>query len=182
MQTSFEIRTATRADGEALLAMQAASMRQLTSGFYEPGVIEAFILQGTMELALLEGGRYFVAHRDGRILGSGGWSPELPRYHQSLKQTALMPSGPTAIVRCFYVHPAAARQGVASALMARTEQAISSAGFDTARLDAMLPAVPFYRQQGWRSDQPVVLGLPGARTMVGLGMTKRLRGRWPAAA
>ncbi len=182
MQTPFEIRAATRSDGERLLAMQAMSMRRLTSGFYERDVVEAFILQGTMDMALLDGGNYFHAHSGGVLLGSGGWSPELPHYHKALDDVSRCASMPTATVRCLYVHPDAARRGVASALMARVESEIAAAGFNTASLHAMLPAIPFYRQQGWRSGRPVELALPGEQTMVGLSMTKRLAGRLEEAA
>lgn len=182
MVNESQIRTATRADSDALIAMQALSLRKLAAPFYEPEVLEALIAQGTMDLELLDGRTYFVAESKGRILGSGGWTPHAPRYHGSLIEMEATEDKPHATLRSLFVHPDAARQGLASALMARIEADIVAAGYEMASLHATLSGIPFYRRQGWRSGLPAVLGLPGGKSLVGLSMTKRLVPEIKAAA
>lgn len=183
MVKEFQIRTANRVDSGALIAMQASSLRKLAAPFYDTEVLEALITQGTMDLELLDGENYFVAECGGQLLGSGGWTPAEPRYHGSLEKMKRCPvRQPTATARSVFVAPEAARCGVASALMAHIEAQIVAAGFETAALHATLSGIPFYRRQGWRTGMPVVLGLPGGHSLVGLGMTKRLTGDLKAAA
>lgn len=178
----IKIRTAKRADASALVAMHALSLRRLARGFYEPEVLEAFITQGSMDLSLLDGNGYFLAESNGVLLGSGGWSPDVPGYHAALKRMNGAPSLPKAMVRSVFVHPNAARRGVASALMTRIEAEIRAAGFHSAALHATLSGIPFYRRLGWRGGLPVVVDLPGGHSMVGLSMTKQLLGELEAAA
>ena len=182
MTVSIKIRTASRADASALFAMQALSLRRLASGFYEPEVLEAFITQGPMDLVMLDGDRYFVAEANGHILGSGGWSPNVPGYHASFDQLDTDTGMPSAVVRSLFIHPDAARRGVASASMMRVEAEIRAAGFNTASLHATLSGIPFYRRRGWRGGLPVAVDLPGGHSLVGLSMTKQLMGELKAAA
>mgnify|MGYP001544884012 CR=1 FL=1 len=178
----IKIRTANRADAGNLIAMHALSLRRLARAFYDPEVLEAFITQGPLDLTLLDGQGYFVAESNGVLLGSGGWSPEVPHYHGTLKRMDAEPSGPVATVRSVFVHPNAARRGVASVLMTRIEAEIRAHGFQTAALHATLSGIPFYRKSGWRGGLPVVVGLPGGHAMVGLSMTKELRSEFGVAA
>lgn len=157
-----------------VLRMHSLSLRRLASAFYEPEVLEAFISQGPLDLTLLDGQGYFVAESDGVLLGSGGWSPDRLHYHGALKRMDAEPSRPVATVRSVFVHPKAARRGVASVLMTRIEAEIRAAGFQTAALHATLSGIPFHRKSGWRGGLPVVVGLPGGHSMVGLSMTKQL--------
>ncbi len=179
----IKIRTAVREDASALVAMHALSLRHLASGFYEPEVLEAFITQGPMDLTLLDGDSYFVAESNGVLLGSGGWSPDVTHhYHGKLNWMDGVSNRPMATVRSLFVHPNAARRGVASTLMTHIEADIRAAGFHTAGLHATLSGIPFYRQCRWRGCLPVVVDLPGGHSMVGLNMTKQLTREFEAAA
>nr|WP_302474305.1 GNAT family N-acetyltransferase [Roseococcus sp. MDT2-1-1] len=96
----------------------------------------------------------WVAERDGRLLGSAGWLAQ--------------PDG-TARIRKVFVHPDAARQGVATALVRAAEQRSERNRFV---LRAYLDAVPLYRRLGYMDDVPGAMELPGGLSMPVLFMRK----------
>lgn len=186
MDRPFTISIAGPHDAGALTAMQARSMRVLAQPFYDADVIEAFIAHGTMDDALLNAETFLVAKRNGELIACGGWSADAPSYHASLAEMENVPHDRhehrKATVRSLFVDPSAARGGAATAIMDRIETDIAAAGYQSASLHATLGAIPFYRKRGWRGGLPVVLGLPGGLSMVGLSMTKQLEGEVRAAA
>lgn len=96
----------------------------------------------------------WVAERDGRLLGSAGWLAQ--------------PDG-TARIRKVFVHPEAARQGVATVLVRAAEQRSGRSRFV---LRAYLGAVPLYRRLGYAEDVPGTMELPGGASMPVLFMRK----------
>lgn len=165
-----------------LLEMHATSLRMLGVKFYEREVMEALIAFGTLDRALLDDGTYFAVEQDGRIVASGGWSSRTPRYETLASDTGWSRSLCSATVRSIFVHPEAARQGIASRLMEYIEFRIVEAGHDTAELKALLSGIPFYRRIGWKCGLPTVVSLPASLPLVVLNMTKQLRSELAEAA
>jgi GNAT superfamily N-acetyltransferase len=57
-------------------------------------------------------------------------------------------------VAALYVSPSCSRRGVGSALLARAETSIGSAGYATARLESSQNALDFYLRRGYRRCGP----------------------------
>lgn len=96
----------------------------------------------------------WVAERDGVLLGSAGW---------------IATEDGAARIRKVFVHPGAARQGVASALVRAAEARSGAARFV---LRAYLNAVPLYERLGYVADRPGMMELPGGAAMPVLFMRK----------
>lgn len=183
MRNDFNTRHASRDDLPEILDVQAESMRNLATAFYEPEAIEAFIAFGTMEADLLDDGTYFVVERDAKIVATGGWSSRTPRYEaQVASEDTKTNVTSVAAVRSLFVHPNATRRGLASRLMQHIENEILAAGFAESHLTATLSGIPLYRRLGWRSQDPITLALSGDIKLVGLRMTKQLKNRFRPAA
>jgi GNAT superfamily N-acetyltransferase len=73
-----------------------------------------------------------------------------------------------------FVRPAAARRGVASALLARVETLARRRGVARLRVDAARSGVPFYRSRGFTGSRTVRVPLPGG-ALAAVRMTKRLQ-------
>lgn len=175
MSTIADIRRATRADRDMLHALQVQSIRELGAAYYDKDVIEAFIANvGTMDDRLLDDGTFFAAYFQGELVGCGGWTHRKPSYATHMATEAVRLLRPVATVRSIFVHPAFARRGFARRLMRKIETDIIAAGFVQASMAATLCGVPFYRQIGYRSAEPVVLRLPADLLFVGISMSKHL--------
>jgi hypothetical protein len=69
------IRPASPADIGALRDLQRSAMRALGAGYYTPAQVAAAVRHICVpDRELIEDGTYFVAERDGRLVGCGGWS------------------------------------------------------------------------------------------------------------
>lgn len=130
----------------------------LGGDFYSSNEIASFLtLFGTMDDAVVEEGHYFVAEdRRGAILGSGGWTRSRPRYARAGAEIQT----PVPTVRSVFVDPAATRRGVASAIMARTEQDALDHGVETLQLTATLSGVSLYQALGYQTEEVTALELP----------------------
>jgi GNAT superfamily N-acetyltransferase len=95
----------------------------------------------------------WVAERERTLLGSAGW----------------IPTEGAARIRKVFVHPGAARQGVATALVRAAEQRSGATRFV---LRAYLDAVPLYERLGYVADRPGTMELPGGLAMPVLFMRK----------
>ena len=78
------IRKAAATDIPAIAALQLRSMQALGGAYYPAQVLAGFLGRfGTMDFAGVDEGQFFVAtDRDGRLLGTGGWSRRPPGYQQ----------------------------------------------------------------------------------------------------
>ena len=174
MTTTPKTRIATRADRNALHALQHASMRALAVSYYDEDVIEAFIDHvGTMDDALLDDGTFYTIHIGHTLAACGGWTLRSPSYmtHAAGSVRAMRP---VASVRSVFVAPAFARCGLGWRIMTRVESEIVRAGHDRASLTAPFSGVPLYRRLGYRSLEPIVLAMPEGLRFIGVGMEKRL--------
>jgi GNAT superfamily N-acetyltransferase len=174
MTTTPKTRVATRADRDALHALQHASMRALALSHYDEDVIEAFITHvGTMDDALLDDGTYYTIHIGHTLAACGGWTLRAPSYLTHAAGT-VRTIRRVATVRSVFVAPAFARCGLGWRIMTRVEAELVRAGHDRASLTAQLSGLPFYRRLGYRSVDPIVLALPGDLKFIGVHMEKRL--------
>lgn len=165
------IRRARRDDADALRGMQALSLCSLGADRYSSEQIAAFLAHvGTMDEELLEEGTYFLAERDGELIGSGGWSLRTPGY--AAAAPALL--GGTATVRSVFVHPAAARRGVGTLLMDTVEADAVGHGHHRVGLTATRSGEAFYAARGYRRVAPVALALPNGTTFPCTRMEKDL--------
>jgi GNAT superfamily N-acetyltransferase len=152
----FEVRTATSADGEAIRNLIAISARELSRGYYSEEQVSAALksVYG-VDSMLVEDGTYFVAERDGTIIGCGGWSKRKTLFggdqFSSRDAGLLDPNREAAKVRAFFVHPNFARQGIGRAILDHCEKEAAQVGFTSLELMSTLLGVEFYRACGlWR--------------------------------
>jgi len=71
----LRVRPATRADVPQVESLIARSARALSDGYYTSEQVESLLrfVFGT-DTQLIDDGTYFVAERDGHLVGAGGWS------------------------------------------------------------------------------------------------------------
>ena len=143
----------------ALVALHAASFAALATAAYPASLVPAYV-------AMLHAPDYapevlasdiWVAERDGALLGSAGWAPQ--------------PDG-AARIRKVFVHPDAARQGLATRLVRAAEERARAAGHARFVLRAYLGAVPLYESLGYRADRPGERALAEGISMPVLFMRK----------
>jgi GNAT superfamily N-acetyltransferase len=159
------LRLATLDDLPALRALIPASVRALSQGFYTPQQVESAIRHVFgPDTQLIADGTYFAAEAEGTIVGCGGWSRRRTLYGGDQMKDAedplLDPAAEAARIRAFFVHPAWARRGVASAIMHACRDAAAQAGFQRLELMATLPGEPLYRAFGFEARERVESTLP----------------------
>ena len=164
---------------EALIRL---SVRTLQAPYYSPAQMDAALgpVFG-VDRQLIRDGTYFVAERDGAIVGCGGWSRRRSLYGsdsgREREDGLLEPQRDAARVRAFFVHPTWSRRGIGRSIMIACERAIIEAGFRAVDIVATLPGEPLYASFGYavvdRYDIPLVGGLmlPAVR------MTKTMESR-----
>jgi GNAT superfamily N-acetyltransferase len=158
------IRPATRADVAAIDALIAESARALSRGYYSAAQIEGLLrFVFGPDTQLIDDGTYFVIERDARLVGAGGWSRRRTLFGgdqmKEGKDPLLDPRSEPARIRAFFVHPAAARQGLGRRLFEECQRAAASAGFQSLTLVATLPGEPLYRALGFTVSERFQLRL-----------------------
>ena len=174
----YSIRKATWDDLDAMLRMQARSMRALGQGFYGTETIESALRHiGTMDPEVIDEGNFYVAvAADGRIIGSGGWSRRVPGYDRVQAKSASksqLRQG-SAVVRSVFVNPDWARQGIATSIMKQAETTVVDAGTPEVVLTATLSGVPLYRALGYRALRPKRIRFPDGIVFDAVEMSKKL--------
>jgi putative acetyltransferase len=146
------------ADIPGLVALHAASFATLATA-YPPDLAPLYAeAVSTPEYAQeMRDSDMWLAERDGTLLGSAGW---------------LGQPGGVARIRKVFVHPEAARQGLATRLVRAAEERARAAGHTRFMLRAYLSAVPFYESLGYLPDRSGERSLVGGRTMPVLFMRK----------
>ena len=154
MDKDWQLRLACDADIAALEILIPLSVRTLQQSYYSSEQMEAALgpVFG-VDRQLIRDRTYFVAERDGDIVGCGGWSRRRSMYGSDAGRKAedapLDPEKDPARMRAFFVHPKWARQGIARAIVNACENAIRDAGFRTIELAATLPGEPLYTSLGY---------------------------------
>ncbi len=134
--TPLALRPARNADAEEAAQILVASITELCHADHrgEPELIAAWTANKTPDAvaAMIAAGGMLVAEAMDRIVGVGQAD------HRRGRVTLL------------YVAPEVRDAGVSTALLAALEQALASAGIETARLETTETARAFYLARGWR--------------------------------
>ena len=139
------------AEIERLIEM---SVLALQAGDYTPAQM-AGALGGVfgVDRQLIRDRSYFVADRDGRIVGCGGWSRRQTLFGsdaiEGKDDAELRPGIDAARIRAFFVHPGFARKGVGSQIMRACEDAARAHGFTSLTLVATLTGEKLYVRHGF---------------------------------
>lgn len=173
------IRHAIPADVPSLNALIAASARALSQGYYRPAQIEALITHVFgVDTQLLRDRTYYVIDREDHLVACGGWSGRRTLFGGDQAKDGddqmLDPFTEPARIRAFFVHPAAARQGMSRRLLEHCEAAVRAAGFRRTELMATLPGEPLYRALGYQALEPVEHHLPDGQTVTFVRMGRAL--------
>jgi len=171
-------RLATQQDIPKLNELIALSVRGLSTEYYTPNQIESAIqyIFG-IDTQLIIDGTYYIAEKDGVLVGCGGWSKRNTLYggdqHKDIEDPLLNPVTDAARIRAFFVHPDYARQGIGRLIMNVCEEAAKSNGFTTFELGATLPGVPLYEVMGYRAIERIDAPLADGEV---LGIVKMRKG------
>jgi GNAT superfamily N-acetyltransferase len=176
------IRIATTADIPALQSLIEQSVRQLQRNDYPPSQIDASIGSAFgIDRQLLADETYFVASPiddPGNLIACGGWS-----YRRTLHgsdtlpdrdSTPLDPATDYAKIRAIFIHPAFARRGLGSLMLAHCEQAARAAGFTRFEMGSTLTGVPLYTLKGYIERERLTLPLPNGERLAVVRMNKSL--------
>lgn len=134
-------------------ALLEASYSTLFSRDYAPEVLaRALPLITRANADLLSSGQFYVVEvSDGRLVGCGGWSREMPG------TSATAPG--LAHIRHFATHPAWLRKGVASRVFERCLEDAKAQITRRFHCFSSLPAVGFYRAMGFQNLRELDLRL-----------------------
>ncbi len=112
------------------------------------------------------------------LVACGGWSRRRTPYgsdHRPGRDDALLdPRSDAARIRAFFVHPAWARQGIGSRILALCEEAGRAEGFTRFEMGATLTGIAFYRRHGYVEQERIELPLPNGETLPIVRMTRSL--------
>ncbi len=163
-------RLATLKDVPQLNELITLSVRGLSTEYYTPNQIESAIkyIFG-IDTQLIIDGTYYIAEKDGVLVGCGGWSKRNTLYggdqHKDIEDPLLNPATDAARIRAFFVHPNYARQGIGRFIMNVCEEAAKTNGFTTFELGATLPGVPLYTAMGYLPVKRVDPVLPDGEVL-----------------
>jgi GNAT superfamily N-acetyltransferase len=167
MPMTLTTRLATQQDIPQLNELISLSVRGLSTEYYSPAQIESAIkyIFG-VDTQLIIDNTYYIAEKDGVLVGCGGWSKRNTLYggdqHKDVEDPLLNPGKDAARIRAFFVHPGYARQGLGRFIINVCEDAAKSSGFTAFELGATLPGVPLYKAMGYqdiaRIDAPMADG------------------------
>lgn len=167
----WRIRNALESDIPALHALIEASVRGLQATDYTPAQIEGAL--GTalgLDTQLIRDQTFFVAEAspteestEQKLAGCGGWSKRRTLFgsdHASLRKPDLLdPATDAAKVRAIFVHPAFARRGLGSLILAHVEAAAQAAGFRHFEMGSTLTGLPLYRLKGYVEVERITVPL-----------------------
>jgi len=175
-------RLATPSDIPRLTALIDASVRGLGAADYSPSQIDQAL--GTwlgLDTQLIADQTYFAVEAPGHpatLAACGGWSRRHTPYgsdHRPGRDDSLLdPRTDAAKIRAFFVHPAWARQGIGSRILALCEQAARAEGFNRCEMGATLTGIPLYRRHGYLEGEHVALPLANGESLSIVKMTKAL--------
>ena len=174
---SHPLRKAALRDRAALERLIARSARGLGCAHYTNQMIEAALgAVFGVDSQLIRDGTYFVVEAQGKIVGCGGWSRRRTLFggdaHAQRDAAELDPAKDAAKMRAFFVDPAHARKGIATAILERCEAEARARGFARFELMATLPGIEFYRSHGYVPGVPVQYPLGSGVTIEFVPMAK----------
>ena len=197
----IRIRKAEAADISELRRLIEASVRELQAEDYTPAQMEGALESVFgVDSQLIADGTYLVA--EARIVdalseaettarrknpgsgwviaGCGGWSKRKTLYggdHWTGREDALLdPKRDAAKIRAFFIHPAWARRGVGSKILAACEAAARAAGFTSYEMGATLTGAKLFGAKGYLVVENIEVPLKNGLTLPIIHMAKRPRG------
>jgi GNAT superfamily N-acetyltransferase len=200
MEPAFRLRMAREDDIPALHGLIEASVRGLSTGSpttgpnrwggqaggYTPAQIEGAL--GTvlgLDTELIRDRTYFIAEtlvqnaEEPKLAGCGGWSRRKTLFGADLgpgrEPELLDPATDAAKVRAIFVHPAFARRGLGSLILAAVEDAAIAAGFSRFEMGSTLTGVPLYRQKGYVEVERIAVPLGNGEALPVVKMVKSAR-------
>lgn len=194
MNPSFRVRLAAPADVPCIAALIPLSVRVLQAPDYTAEQLDAALKYVChVDTQLIADGTYFIAEAAGpatgdsdslpSIAGCGGWSKRRTLFGgdgwAGRRDELLDPKTDPAKIRAFYVHPAWARRGVGSAILAACEDAARAAGFTRCEMGATLTGVPLYRARGYAEMERVNETLPSGIQFALVRMEKNIAAKDP---
>jgi GNAT superfamily N-acetyltransferase len=180
MRENWTLRSAGLSDIVRLRELIPASVRALSASVYSRSQIEAALERiFGVDTKLIEDGTYFVADVAGTIVGAGGWSRRRTlfggdQFKNFQEDERLDPRREPGRIRAFYVDPAWARRGIASAILARCEAEAKAEGFTRLELLATLPGVPLYAALGYSEIEPLNVPMGEGLTLPAIVMGKMI--------
>jgi GNAT superfamily N-acetyltransferase len=195
---SVRIRVATSEDVPVLRELIEASVRELQAGDYTAAQMEgALRTVFGVDSQLIADGTYLVAEGDReetgaqtlrpsaqagvavlpRIAGCGGWSKRKTLYGgdrwTGREDSLLDPTVDAAKIRAFFVHPAWARRGVGTLILAACEDAARAAGFSRFEMGATLTGAKLFGVKGYVAVKRIEVSLGDGETLPVIHMEKR---------
>lgn len=146
-------RQATLADSANIVALMAASMREILPKFLDEEQVRRSDASMGIDRELVADGTYYLVYIDAVLVGCGGWSARRTLYggdHSENRDSAFAdPKTEAAKIRAMYTHPDYLRRGIGQALMDKSEAEAKAAGFSRVELGATAPGLPFYLRCGY---------------------------------
>lgn len=173
----WPLRLACEDDVPALEKLIPLSVRALQAPYYSAAQMDAALgpVFG-VDRQLIRDGTFFVAERDGVIVGCGGWSKRSSLYggdgSRKQEDALLDPQHDAARVRAFFVHPDWARRGIGRSIMGACEKAIIEAGFRRVDIVATLAGEPLYASFGYAVVERYEIPMRGGLSLQAVRMTK----------
>jgi len=109
---------------------------------------------------LIAGGTCFIGLMGNRLVASGGWSMDAPRFARTIGAVAV-DGDPVPTVRAMFVDPVCAGHGLGRRMLEHVEASIAAAGWRRAVLIASTMGIGFYARQGWRPLAEIALDVGG---------------------
>jgi GNAT superfamily N-acetyltransferase len=185
---AYSIRLATRADVSALEALVETSVRGLGPSQYSARQIELSLqyLFG-IDTRLIDDVTYYVVETQNndnglRIVGCGGWSLRKTPFGgdqaEAQDPERRDPATDPAVIRAFFVHPDATRQGIGRRLLDVCERAARDAGFTHFELTATLTGYPLYAAHGYEDVEAIEIPLADGVSLPAIRMKKTQVKKW----
>src|SRR5580704_14174743 len=196
----IQIREAVTADIPVLQRLIEASVGELQAEDYTPaqreGALESVF---GVDSQLIADGTYLVAEArivdalpaaentaggknplsEWTIAGCGGWSKRKTLYGSddwtAREDTLLDPKRDAAKIRAFFIHPAWARRGVGSKILAACEVAARAAGFTSFEMGATLTGAKLFATKGYVGVEDIEVPLKNGLSLPVIHMAKRAR-------
>lgn len=162
--SGVSVRNAAKSDFGRLAEIQVSALCAAGRDLYGAVKIKRFVERHLRQtLALCSSGSFFVAIRDGEVIGCGGWTRTGADRGREL---------PCAVG--FYVDPRHGRRGVGRSLLAITETSARKAGVSQLSVFAPLHGADLFRNCGYAASDIVPFDLGDDFSMDLLVMRKRL--------
>ena len=180
----FSLRLAVEDDIPTLHELIEASVRVLQANDYTPAQIEGALGSALgVDTQLIRDRTYFVAEAHDlatdhpvAVAGCGGWSRRKTLFGADRgpgrEPELLDPATDAAKVRAIFVHPAFARQGLGSLILAHVEAEAVSAGFRRFEMGSTLTGFSLYRLRGYTEVERIQVPLANGETVSVVRMVK----------